>query len=160
MPLDDKDLQRFICERAIAAELVYPKKPTPTVPAAAQALGVAPKNIIKSLVFIANGEPLLVIAAGEAPIDTGRLRETLGVSRRKLKLASPEEALRVSGYEIGAMPPFGHKQVLPTLIDSLSVTEGVLYGGGGTKAAMLKLERATLLEITQGQVLPLTKERL
>ncbi len=160
MLLDDKDLRRFIREKGIAAELVYPEKPTPTVPEAAAALGVAPRNIVKSLVFLANDEPQLVIAAGEAPVDPKKVREILGVARRKLKMASPEEALEASGYEIGAMPPFGHKQVLPTLIDSLSVGEEVLYGGGGTKAAMLKLSRATLLAVTQGRLAPLTKERL
>lgn len=157
MPLDDKDLKRFLAEQGLEALLVYPDEATPTVLAAAAALGVPATSIIKSLVFVANEEPHLVIAAGEALIDHKRLRDVLGVSRRGLKMAAPEEALRLSGYEVGAMPPFGHLRVLPTLIDSVMVTETPLYGGGGSKAAMVRLSRDTLLAATKGRLAPLTE---
>ncbi|MDQ3396849.1 MAG: hypothetical protein M3511_03615 [Deinococcota bacterium] len=156
MPLDDKDLQRFIAEQGIEAELVYPSEATPTVAAAAAALGVPTKSIVKSLVFVAGTGPHLIIAAGEALIDPKRLRDVLGVSRRNLRMAAPEEALEISGYEVGAMPPFGHLRVLPTLIDSVTVTEPLLYGGGGSKTAMIRLSRATLLAATKGRLAPLT----
>lgn len=157
--LNDQELQRFITQHGIEATLVYPDRPTPTVPAAAAALGVRPQEIIKSLVFIAKGEPLLVIAAGEARVNYKRLREELGLSRRKLRLAMAEEALQITGFAVGAMPPFGHLNPLSTIIDSLSVPaqEGkLLYGGGGTQAAMLRLSVATLRTVTQGRWLPLT----
>ncbi|MBS3933213.1 MAG: YbaK/EbsC family protein [Truepera sp.] len=157
--LNDQDLQRFIAELGIEAVLVYPDRPTPTVPAAAEALGVRPQEIVKSLVFLVRGEPWLVIAAGEARVSFRRLREELGVSRRKLRLASAEEALEITGFAVGAMPPFGHLAPLRTIIDSLSVPSQdskLLYGGGGTQAAMLRLSVATLRTVTQGRWLPLT----
>lgn len=156
---NDQDLARFIDEHGLEATLVYPDRPTPTVAEAALALGVSPQEIIKSLVFMAKGEPLLVIAAGEARVSYRRLRETLGVSRRKLRLASSDEAHSLTGFEVGAMPPFGHLTPLPTFIDSLSVPDQdgkVLYGGGGTKAAMLRLSVATLRRVTRGHWVPLT----
>jgi prolyl-tRNA editing enzyme YbaK/EbsC (Cys-tRNA(Pro) deacylase) len=158
MTLSDSDLGRFLLANNINAELVYPNAPTPTVPAAAKALDVPVSSIVKSLIFLGNEQPQVVIAAGESRISYKRLRDVLGVSRRKLRMASPEEALALTGFEVGAMPPFGHLQTLPTLVDSLTVQGELLYGGGGTKAAMLKLSLATLLEVTGARCLPLTQE--
>lgn len=161
MALSDRDLQQFIAQRGIEAELVYPGKPTPTVPDAAEALGVETRQIIKSLVFIANDEPHLVIAAGEARISHKRLKDALGVSRRQLRMAKPSEALDITGFEVGAMPPFGHQRGLEVLVDSSSLPlhdqGSVLYGGGGSREAMLRLTLGTLLQVTQARGVPLTE---
>jgi prolyl-tRNA editing enzyme YbaK/EbsC (Cys-tRNA(Pro) deacylase) len=157
--LTDKELQQWITERGVAAKLVYPGVPTPTVPDAAKALGVASQQILKSLVFSCDGEPRLIVAAGEARISYKKLAEVLGLSRRKVKMASLEGALEISGFEVGAMPPFGHIQILTTFVDSDSVRGdyAVYYGGGGTKDALLELTLATLLEVTKANFVPLTE---
>jgi prolyl-tRNA editing enzyme YbaK/EbsC (Cys-tRNA(Pro) deacylase) len=157
--LTDKDLQIWLTQRAIPAKLVYPGVPTPTVLDAANALGVKVAQIIKSLVFLCDGVPHLVIAAGEARISYKKFADTLGMSRRKVKMASPEQALEISGFEVGAMPPFGHKEVLKTLVDSDSIKGdyAVYYGGGGTKDALLELTLAILLEVTGATVVSLTE---
>jgi prolyl-tRNA editing enzyme YbaK/EbsC (Cys-tRNA(Pro) deacylase) len=157
--LTDNDLQTWLTQRAVPAKLVYPGVPTPTVPDAANALGVETEQIIKSLVFLCEGSPQLVIAAGEARISYKKVAEYLGMSRRKVKLATPEQALELSGFPVGAMPPFGHKDVLKTFVDgdSLRGDYAVYYGGGGTKAALLELTLATLLEVTRAAVVPLTE---
>ena len=155
--MTDTDLQTFITQHSIAAKLVYPGVPTPTVPDAAKALGIDSAQIIKSLVFLFDEAPHLIIAAGETRIDYKKLAEVAGLSRRKIKMPSPEEALDISGFEVGAMPPFGHKQALTTLIDANSVTSTYsIYYGGGTKSALLEFSLPTLLEVTKAQVLPLT----
>jgi prolyl-tRNA editing enzyme YbaK/EbsC (Cys-tRNA(Pro) deacylase) len=158
--LTDKELQQWITERAIAAKLVYPGVPTPTVPDAARALGVKSEQILKSLVFLVDAEPHLVVAAGEARISYKKLADQLGLSRRKVKMATPEGALQISGFEVGAMPPLGHKQPLPTFLDGDSVhgEYAVYYGGGGTKDALLELSLETLLEVTKATVVPLTEK--
>jgi prolyl-tRNA editing enzyme YbaK/EbsC (Cys-tRNA(Pro) deacylase) len=160
--LTNKELQQWITERAIAAKLVYPGVPTPTVPDAARALGVKSEQILKSLVFLVDAEPHLVVAAGEARISYKKLADHLGLSRRRVKMATPEGALEISGFEVGAMPPFGHKQPLPTFLDGDSVhgEYAVYYGGGGTKDALLELSLETLLEVTKATVVPLTEKSL
>ncbi len=155
--LDDTDLSAFIAEHGVAAELCYPGVPTPTVPDAARALGVEPDAIIKSLVFETQGAPCLVIAAGEVRIAYKMLADALSVSRRQLRLVAPEAALEITGFPVGAMPPFGHHQPLPTFVDSRSVPRGAtVYGGGGTRNALLRVEVDTLLRVTAAQYLPLT----
>jgi len=178
-PLSDRDLAAYLHAHGVPAELVRPGAPTPTVAEAARALGVGTEAIVKSLVFeIADrrdgdpaGEdpgpgtskdgrrPLLVIAAGQARVRMPALARALGTSRRALRLASPERTLALTGYAVGAMPPFGHRQALPTLVDSLSVpTEGIVYAGGGGQDVLLRVPVETLLGVTHARRLPLTAE--
>lgn len=157
--LNDKDLQHWITKRNVAAKLVYPGVPTPTVPDAARALGVKSEQILKSLVFLCDGQPCLVVAAGEVRISYKKLADHFGMSRRKVKMASAEGALEISGFEVGAMPPFGHEEALTTFVDADSIRGdyAVYYGGGGTKDALLELTLTTLLEVTRASVISLTE---
>lgn len=163
-PLDDTHLAAFVARLDIPARLVYPGTPTPTVAAAAAALGVEPRRILKSLVFLAAGEPLLVVAAGEARVDGRALAGALGLSRRRVGFANAAEALALTGFEVGAMPPFGHRRPLRTLIDSRTVAPSgrpatdVLYGGGGSHRALLELTAATLERVTNAEWADLTAE--
>ncbi|MEJ2666864.1 MAG: YbaK/EbsC family protein [Deinococcales bacterium] len=153
----DRDLAAYLASSGLPAQLVRPGVPTPTVPDAARALGVGPEAILKSLLFEAAGEPLLVIAAGLARVRVGALARALELPRRTVALASPEAALAATGYAVGAMPPFGHRRPLDTFVDSVSVPlAGVVYGGGGSDDVMLRLDARTLLEATQARWLPLT----
>jgi prolyl-tRNA editing enzyme YbaK/EbsC (Cys-tRNA(Pro) deacylase) len=157
--LTDQHLQLWLTQKGIPAKLVYPGVPTPTVPDAANALGVKSEQIIKSLVFLCDGESCLVVAAGEVRISYKKLADYLRLSRRKVKMASPEQALEITGFPVGAMPPFGHKEVLRTFVDADSLQGGyeVYYGGGGTKEALLELTLETLLEVTRAAVVPLAE---
>ena len=78
---------------------------TPTVPAAAAALGVATAQIIKSLLFMVRDQPVLVIASGETMVDRGILAARFGVGKKQIKLADAETVLRLTGYPAGGVPP-------------------------------------------------------
>jgi prolyl-tRNA editing enzyme YbaK/EbsC (Cys-tRNA(Pro) deacylase) len=157
-PLTDKDLADLIDRRGIPARLIYPGVPTRTVPTAAAALGVEAFQIIKSLVFLVDGDPMLVVAAGEERLSIRRLADAFGTSKRHIRLAGADEALELTGFVVGAMPPFGHVQHLPTYLDRASVRPGmVVYGGGGSVDAMLELSVETLLEVTGGRWLHVAK---
>lgn len=145
--MTDADLARFVAERGIAARLVYPGAPTPTVEAAAAAVGVAPGRIVKSLVFALPDGPLLVIAAGDGRLAYGELARALGVRRKALRLAAPEEAEAITGYPVGAMPPFGHRRGLRAVaVDAGLAPDALVYAGGGSREALLELRYDTLLE--------------
>jgi prolyl-tRNA editing enzyme YbaK/EbsC (Cys-tRNA(Pro) deacylase) len=155
--LADGDLLAWVETHQVAARLVVPGVPTPTVATAAAALCVPPEAILKSLVFLVRGEPWLVIAAGEDRVRYRALAAAWGVTRRRVRLASPEEALAVTGYPVGAMPPFGHRRPLPTLIDArVARTSGTIYAGGGTRAALLELQIEELRRVTGARVADLT----
>ena len=113
MTLHPADLARFIAEHGIAAELIPMRVETPTVPAAAAALGVEPGQIIKSLLFLVRDEPVLVIASGETLVDRAVLAARFGVGKKQVKLADAETVLRLIGYPVGGVPPFGHVDARP-----------------------------------------------
>jgi len=157
--LDDDDLMAWVGERGVVARLVVPGVPTPTVPAAAAALGVRPEQVLKSLVFLVAGEPRLVIAAGEDRVRYPALAAAWGVGRRHVRMATPEEAQALSGYPVGAMPPFGHRVPLPTTVDARRIVSGRrVYAGGGTRSALLEIETDELLRVTRAHVEPLTDD--
>ena len=156
--LTSADLQRFIEEKGIAATILPMSQHTPTVVDAARALGVDTAQIIKSLVFVADGAPLLVINNGLARVDRRKLGAILGVGRKRVRFANPNQALDITGYIVGSMPPFGHKQILRTLIDPAVADLDLLFGGGGDIDAMMRLTAGELLRVTSGQVCPLSEE--
>ena len=126
---------------------------TLTVGDAARALAVNTDQIIKSLVFHIDGKPLLVINNGLARVDRRKLAAHLGVGRKKVKFASPDTAFTLTGFVVGSMPPFGHKQKLPTLVDTAVTRLDIIYGGGGDIDAMMRLMPAELLKVSQAEVL-------
>jgi len=156
-PMDRKDLQAYIDAHDLKAVILPLDEHTATVSAAAAALGVEADVIIKSLVFIAGDEPLLVINNGLARVDRRKLAAHLGLGRKRVKFATAEEALAITGYAVGSMPPFGHKVKLPTLIDAAVKDLDEVYGGGGSIDAMMRLSAKELLQATDGEILELSE---
>ncbi len=152
-PLTSADLQQFIDQHQIEATILPMDEHTPTVPDAARALGVEPEQIIKSLVFLVKGEPLLVINNGVNKVDRRKVAARLGVGRKQIKLARTEQALAITGYVVGSMPPFGHRQKLRTFVDPAITDLAVIFGGGGEIDAMLRLSPAELLRVTGAEAL-------
>lgn len=146
--LTSLDLAHFIREAGIAAELIPMTVDTPTVPAAAAALGVPTAQIIKSLLFEIGGEPHLVIAGGDALVDRRILADRFGVGKKQVKLATAAAVLTRLGYPAGGVPPFGHVTRVPVLLDRSVARWDVVYGGGGDDRTMLRLTPAELLRVT------------
>lgn len=119
--------------------------------AAAAAIGAEPEQIIKSVLFLADGEPVLVISNGLARVEWKPLADLLGVSRRRLKTAVSAEVLTITGYPVGAVPPFGHRQPIRTLVASEVYQQTTVYGGGGEIHALMRLTTAELQRVVAGR---------
>ena len=98
----------------IARMTVLPDAVT-TAAAAAAALGVEVGQIANSLVFDADGEPLLVLTSGAHRVDTGKVAALVGA--QKVRRASPEFVRAATGQAIGGVAPVGHPAPLRTLVD-------------------------------------------
>lgn len=149
-------LARFIAAHRIAAEIVPMTVETPTVPAAAAALGVSPQQIIKSLLFLVRDQPVLVIASGETLVDRGVLAARYGVGKKQVKLADAATVLRLTGYPAGGVPPFGHLMPLPTLLDRAVAAWDVVYGGGGDDHTLLRITPGELARVTGAEWITLS----
>jgi Cys-tRNA(Pro) deacylase len=155
--MTSKELQRFIDSRGIDAVILPMAAHTSTVADAARELGVDTDRIIKSLVFVVKDQPLLVINNGTARVDRKKLAAVLGVGRKHVKFADAEQALSVTGYVVGSMPPFGHLRKLRTLVDRTVTRLDRIYGGGGAIDAMMRLTPAELLRVTGAEVFDLSE---
>ena len=155
--MGSQELQQFINEQGVDALILPMEGHTTTVSEAAQALKVTTEQIIKSLVFRVNTEPLLVINNGLARVDRRKLAASLGVGRKRVKFASPEQALTLTGFVVGSMPPFGHKQKLRTVIDPAVLELETIYGGGGDIDAMMRLTPTELMRVTGADIMDLSE---
>jgi len=131
--------------------------PTSTAEEAAVAVGCDLGAIVKSLCFEVDGRPILALVAGDHQVDTKALRRIFGVSKRKVRIASPALVEEATGFAVGGVPPLGHVHPLPILIDrSLSRFETV-YGAAGNASSLFPIRYATLIEVTGGEVHDLTE---
>ena len=153
--LGPSHLAVFMQENDIPGEILELDVPTPTVEAAAAAVGCQPDQIVKSLLFFVRGEPVLAITSGPAHIERRSIAAHYQVGRKKVKLADPQKVLAETGFGVGAMPPFGHYSPLPTLIDQRVLKKEQVYAGGGSDQALLHISPRTILAATQGTILDL-----
>jgi prolyl-tRNA editing enzyme YbaK/EbsC (Cys-tRNA(Pro) deacylase) len=153
-----EELRDLAAAHGIAATLHPTGRPMPTVEAAADALGLPVAVMTKNIIWLAGGEPVLVIASGQARIDDRALARQLGAGRNKIGLATPERAYAISGFVVGCMPSFGHRAPLPTLIDAAVARLDRVYGGTGDPTVLISLATSDLIRLTGGAVVPLTRD--
>jgi prolyl-tRNA editing enzyme YbaK/EbsC (Cys-tRNA(Pro) deacylase) len=156
--LGPADLRAYLQAHGIPGEVVRLPTPTPTVETAARAAGTRPEQIVKSILFLAAGQPVLVIANGTARIDHRALAARFGVSRKKVRLATPEEVWQLTGFEVGALPPFGGRASLLTLLDRQVLEQAEVYAGGGAEDTLLRLAPATILAVSAAEVADLVSQ--
>lgn len=119
--------------------------PVHSLEQAAAERGQQPEQVVRSILFrLAADEFLLVLVAGPRQIDWKALRRTLNQSR--LTMAKPEEVLAVTGYEIGAVSPFGLPHPIRILVDASVLAQEELSIGSGVRGTTVILKAADLMQ--------------
>jgi prolyl-tRNA editing enzyme YbaK/EbsC (Cys-tRNA(Pro) deacylase) len=136
----------------VEAEVRRFDDPVPTAAAAAEALGCEVGAIANSLVFDADGAPLLVLASGAHRVDTARMAALIGAQR--VRRASPDFVLAATGQEVGGVAPVGHPAPLRTVVDTDLAAFPVLWAGCGDHHTMFSATYADLLRVTGGVAAP------
>ncbi len=149
------ELKAFMQAHGVQGEILHLDVPTPTVETAAQAVNARPEQIIKSILFMIDEQPVLAIASGLATIGRRPIADLYSVGKKRVKLAPPQVVLDISGYEVGAMPPFGHRQPLSTVIDRRVIELPQAYAGGGAENALVRLVPGEIQRVTGAKVLDL-----
>jgi prolyl-tRNA editing enzyme YbaK/EbsC (Cys-tRNA(Pro) deacylase) len=119
-----------------------------TAAAAASALGVGEGQIVKSLVFDADGEPLLVLTSGAHRVDTTKVGGLVGAS--SVTRATPEFVREHTGQPIGGVAPVGHPKSVRTLIDQTLAAFDEVWAAGGIPHAVFPTTFDELVRITAG----------
>ena len=133
--------------RALDGLRVLPDAVT-TAAAAAAALGVEVGLIANSLLFDADGAPLLVLTSGAHRVDTGKIAVLVGAGR--VRRASPEFVRAATGQSIGGVAPVGHPAPLRTLVDRDLAQYAEIWAAGGIPHAVFPTTFAELVAVTGG----------
>lgn len=120
-----------------------------TAAAAAAALGVEVGQIANSLVFDADGAPLLVLTSGAHRVDTGKVAALIGAER--VRRASPEFVREATGQVIGGVAPVGHPAPVRTLVDRALAAYDEVWAAGGIAHSVFPSTFDELVTVTAGE---------
>ena len=122
---------------------------TRTAADAARAIGCEVGQIVKSVVLMADGRPVVALTSGANRADTERIAGILGAA--EVRKADAAEAREATGFAIGGTPPFGHPRTLRVLLDRDLLGYGEVWAAAGTPSTVFpiapaELERAATAE--------------
>jgi prolyl-tRNA editing enzyme YbaK/EbsC (Cys-tRNA(Pro) deacylase) len=138
------------CARDLGIE-VHPQRlndSTRTVKDAAAAVGCDEAEIAKTIVFVADGDPVVCVASGQHRIDTEKLAELLDVA--EIRQAKADEVRAATGFAIGGVPPFGHD--LPVLFDEELLRHERVWAAAGDPHSLFEVDPRELADCIRARV--------
>lgn len=135
-------------ELGAAGEIVVLPESAPTAATAAAQLGCEVGAIANSLIFEADGAPLLVLTSGAHRVNVELIARTAGLSL--VRRATPEFVKAATGQVIGGVAPVGHPAPVRTLVDTWLDKHEVVWAAGGHAHTVFPTSFAELLRITGG----------
>ena len=129
---------------------------TATAAAAADAIGCTLGQIVKSLVLVADGDPVVALMPGDRRADTGKVARLVGA--RRVSVAGAREVLEWTGFAPGAVAPFPLERVSGVLVERALLRHEVVWAGAGSDRHLVSLSPAELVRLTRGRVEDLALE--
>jgi prolyl-tRNA editing enzyme YbaK/EbsC (Cys-tRNA(Pro) deacylase) len=121
---------------------------TATADDAAIAVGCDKTQIAKSLVFVADGDPVLCIASGGHRVDVAKLCDALDCA--ECRQATADEVRAATGFGVGGVPPFGHG--LPVVLDESLLAHDRVWAAGGDGHSLFQVDPRKLVDCTSARV--------
>lgn len=155
LPPSAQKIQEVLQHLGISSQVLELPQSTRTAAEAAQAVGCAVGQIVKSLVFRGKQthKPILVLASGANRVNEKTLARLVG---EPIEKADADFVREQTGFSIGGVPPIGHIQPLPTYIDEDLLQYEEIWAAAGTPHAVFPLTPADLVRMTGGTVIPIT----
>lgn len=116
---------------------------------AARVVGCELGQIVKSLVFVAAGKPVVALVSGANRVDEGRLAAVAGAPVTK---ADAEAVRRATGYSIGGVPPFGHVTHLAVFMDRDLLDYPSVWAAAGRPDSVFEISPERLRELSEAEV--------
>ena len=125
---------------------------TATATEAAAAVGCDEAQIAKSLVFVADGDPVVCVVSGADRVDLDLLADALDVA--EVRQATAEEVCAATGFRVGGVPPLGHD--LPVVLDDCILRQQAVWVAGGDGHSLFKVDPVRLVGCTGARVAPVS----
>lgn len=135
----------------VDSEIVETLESSPTAQRAAEQLGIDIGQVCNSLVFNADGQPLLILASGGHKVDTDRVARDLGFE--SLHRPDADFVREHTGQPIGGVAPVGHSSQLRTIVDTALANWDVVWAAGGHPHYVFPTSFDELVRITGGEPL-------
>jgi Cys-tRNA(Pro) deacylase len=142
-------------ERGVDARLEEFPDGTATAAAAAAAVGCETAQIVKSLVFICDGGPVLALVPGDSRADTDKVAAAAGA--RYARVASLDEVRSATGFEPGAVAPFPSSAVTRIFVDRELLRHATVWAGAGSEHHVVGLSPLDVVRLTKGEVADLAE---
>ena len=123
---------------------------TRTAEDAAREIGTEVERIVKSLVFVSEGEPVVVLCSGRARVNEGLLATALG--KPSVRRATADEAKMLTGFAIGGVPPFGHERGCRVVADEGLLGFDEVWAAAGLPDAVFPIAPNDLVRIANAEV--------
>lgn len=146
----NQEVQDALARAGVPAQIAVLDEHARTAALAAEQLGCPVAAIANSLVFMADGEPLLVMASGAARVDTDVIAAATGAD--SVIKADARQVREATGQAIGGVAPVGHPRPLRTLVDPELGAHDTIWAAGGTPDTIVPLTFQQLVTITAGHV--------
>jgi prolyl-tRNA editing enzyme YbaK/EbsC (Cys-tRNA(Pro) deacylase) len=122
---------------------------TPTAADAAAAVGCSLEQIVKSLVFLCDGRPVVALVPGDQRGDPAKVAQAVGAA--SARVASPDEVVAATGFEPGAVAPFPLPDVETVLLERTLLRHSVVWAGAGSPRHLVSLAPVELGRLTRAR---------
>jgi Cys-tRNA(Pro)/Cys-tRNA(Cys) deacylase len=122
---------------------------------AAEALGVDPARVLKTLVAAVDGALWVAVVPVEAQLDLKRLAAAAGGKRAAM--APVVDAERATGYAAGGISPLGQRRSLPTVVEASALAHATVFVSGGRRGLEIELAPAELVRLTDARTAPVAR---
>lgn len=139
-------MRAYATERGIDLEVKRFPATTRTAEDAAREIGTEVRRIVKSLVFIADGRPVLVLCCGDKRVSVKRLEDILRA--RSVRRATADEAKAQTGFSIGGVPPFAHVRPLEVIADETLARFDKVWAAAGLPDAVFEIAVGDLVRLS------------
>ena len=117
---------------------------------AAEALGVEPQRMLKTLMAEADGKPVCAVVPADVEVSMKKLASAFGA--KAAKMMRPADAERLTGYHVGGISPFGRRRPSPAIIEAEAMTLEAVYINGGQRGLLLRLAPADARRVLEAVV--------
>lgn len=150
MPAAEERFATAARRRGLDVDVRHWPEGTRTAADAATAVGCDVAQIVKSLVFVADGTPVVALTSGANRVDVDRLGGVVGAEG--VRKADADEVREATGYAIGGTPPFGYPQPLTVVIDEDLLEHDVVWAAAGTPQTVFPIDPTALRDAAEATV--------